>query len=175
MTASTPATATTRSTSASNLLHATVTVNGGNGTDTVNVNDQAVPTGYVYTITSTALPARLRRPDLPAIEGANRRRVGRTTPSASRARTAAVTLTLNAGRATTPSTSTARPGACRTAPSTPATATIRSTSATNLLHGTFMVNGGTGTDTVNVNDQAAPISYAYTINPTTVSKPGFAG
>ena len=79
----------------SNFLDGTVTVNGGTGTDKVNVNDQTAPIGDIYTINSNdGQPALLRWVDLSAIEGLTVKR-GDARPS------------------TTPSTSSAPPPACR--------------------------------------------------------------
>ncbi len=138
------------------LLEGAVTVNGQAGTDKVNVNDQANVFGDAYTITSTTLKraffggltyATIEGLALYAESGNNTININSSA--------AGVPLTVNAGAGND-------------------TINVGNGNLNNLK-GAVTVNGQAGTDKVNVNDQSNASGDTYTMKPTTLAPPFFAG
>ncbi len=146
-------------------LGATVIVNGGGDADTVNLNDQNANFNDAYTITSTTVSRPffggltygtieslvLNAQNLLGTNGNNTINIDSTA--------AGVTTTINAND-----------GNDIVNVGNAALAT-----GLDLLPGPVVVNGGAGSDTVNLNDQSADFNDAYTITSTTVSRPFFGG
>jgi hypothetical protein len=134
-----------------------VNVEGDDGTDIVNVNDQLNPAANTYTITNSSLErvvfggliydASVESVNLNAETGNNTVNINSTA--------AGVTLTVNAGAGND---------------------TINvGNGSLDSLRGAVTVHGGPDTDLVNVNDQADPFNDTYTITGTTLTRPLFGG
>jgi hypothetical protein len=135
------------------LIRSLVTVHGGNGTDVVNLLDNLAPYNDTYTITSTTVSrpffGGLSYDTLEALtlQGESGNNLFNITSTL-----AATPVFVNAGAGN----DTINVGS--------------STTSLDAIQGAVTVNGQAGTDSLNVNDQAAAAGHTYTISPTALGR-----
>jgi Ca2+-binding RTX toxin-like protein len=132
-------------------IQGAVSVNGGGGTDTLNINDQGTAGAQTYTITSTSVAATSLAQTLTYSKIASLVLNGGTGANTYDVQSTDAGTTVNTG---------------------PGNDTVNVGSTSNTLAGILgqvNVNGGGGTDFLNVNDQGTAGNETYTITNTAVT------